>query len=305
MELGKEKINITDNLELLARQVVEGFLTGLHKSPYHGFSVEFAEHRLYNVGDPIKHVDWKLFARSNKLFVKKFEEETNLRSYLLIDTSSSMSYPQNMEMTKLSFSVYSVACLMYLLRKQRDGFGLIHYSNNIDFFTNSKSTKYHYNLLMSELDNLLSPQNLPKERTTNFSNIISQLIEKIHQRSLIIIFSDMMSFEQDASKELFESLQYLRYKKNEVILFHVNDRDTERLFKFSNRPYNFIDLENNKEIKLNPMNYREEYVKRYTSFQKKLETKCFQHKIDYIPASIQDGFSKVLSSYLYKRSKLL
>lgn len=304
MQIQRDSISATNNLELLARQVVEGFLTGLHKSPYHGFSVEFAEHRLYNPGEPVKNIDWKLYARSNKLFIKKFEEETNLRSYILIDTSSSMSYPKNVRINKLHFSVYAASCLMYLLRKQRDGFGLVHFSDCIDFFTNSKSSKNHYTRLLSELDKLLVSKNLSSNRKTDFSKISSQLIEKIPQRSLVIIFSDMMSFDQQDPQDLFESLQYLKYKKHEVILFHVQDDATEKLFEFHNHPYNFIDLENKSEIKLNPINYRDDYISAYNEFQKKLNMKCNQYKIDYVSASIQEGFSKVLTSYLYKRSKL-
>ena len=156
MQFDNEKLNITDNLDFFARQVVEGFLTGIHKSPYHGFSVEFAEHRLYNNGDPIKNIDWKLFARSDKLFVKKFEEETNLRSHILIDVSSSMLYPKKEEVNKMQFSIYSAACLLYLFQKQRDGFSLTFFSDKLDFFSRAKSTKAHYNRLMSELDMLLN-----------------------------------------------------------------------------------------------------------------------------------------------------
>ena len=302
MFLGTEKINITDNLDFFARQVVEGFLTGLHKSPYHGFSVEFAEHRTYNQGDPVKNVDWKLFARSDKLFIKKYEEETNLRCHLLLDISSSMLYPQNSSFSKMSFSIYATACLIYLLQKQRDAFGLTYFSDKIDFFSKTKSNKSHYNRLLVELDKLLKTSSKTKNKT-NFIKIIPELVEKIHQRSLIIIFSDMMSFNQEEEK-IFETLQYLRYKKNEVVLFHVRDSKTEQLFEFPNQPYTFIDLENDTDIKLNPMNFKEVYTKMYMDFQKKMETKCNQYKIDYIPTSIEDGFSRVLLSYLTKRSKL-
>ncbi len=305
MRLGQEKINITDKLDFFARQVVEGFLTGMHKSPYHGFSVEFAEHRLYNNGDPVKNVDWKLFARSNKLFVKKFEEETNLRSYLLLDTSSSMFYPVNKESNKLSFSLYSAACLMYLFQKQRDGFSLSFFSDKLDFFTDAKSTKLHYNRLLSEIDKKLNIKHIEQERKTDFSDVISDLIEQIPERSLVIIFSDMINFDQSYSRKIFEALQHLRYRKHEVILFHVQDRETEQLFNFSNKPHKFIDLENKSEINLNPMAYQDTYRKLYYSFKKELELNCNKYSIDYIPSLIEDGFSKVLLSYLTKRSKII
>ena len=301
-----EQVHFTDNLDFFAKQVVEGFLTGLHKSPYHGFSVEFAEHRLYNQGDPIKHIDWKLFGRSDKLFIKKFEEETNLRSYILLDTSSSMSYPDTKShqynFNKLEFSIYSAASLMNLFLKQRDGFGLTLYSDKLDLFTPAKSSKSHYNRLIAELDKILLTPDYNKTKSTNFSSTVSSFIEKIPKRSLIIIFSDMMNFNDDDS--YIEALQHLRYRKNEVILFHVQDLEQEKLFNFSNRPYRFIDLENKQEIKLNPINYQDHYRNLYDEFQKKIELECNKYQIEYIPSFIDEGFSKVLSAYLAKRSKL-
>ena len=309
MYLAKEQINILDNLDFFARQVVEGFLTGLHKSPYHGFSVEFAEHRLYNNGDSIKNIDWKLFARSDRLFVKKFEDETNLRSHILIDTSSSMLYPnapilnnESHKINKLSFSLYAAACLINLLHRQRDGVGLTFYNEKIDLFTRARSGKAHYNRLMSELDTKLSEKQSKKNKKTNFTSIVSGLIEKINKRSLIIIFSDMFNFDDS---KWFEALQHLKYRKNEIILFHIQDMKSEKFFDFSNQPHEFIDLENNSRIKLNPINYKESYQKKYNAFQKDLELKCGQYNIDYVPAFIQDGFSKVLLSYLTKRSKII
>ena len=304
----KQEVAFSDNLEFFARQVVEGFLTGLHKSPYHGFSVEFAEHRLYNQGDSVKNIDWKLFGRSDKLFVKKFEEETNLRSYILIDTSSSMWYPnikkKQENFSKLSFSLYSAACLMHLFQKQRDGFGLTFYSDKLDFFSSAKSNKSHYNRLMGEVEKMLKQTNDKETKSTNFSATISDFIEKIPQRSLIIIFSDMMNFETGSINNLFEPFQHLRYRKNEIILFHVQDLSREKLFNFSNHPHEFIDLENQNTIQLNPSSYKQTYDQLYSQFQKELELYCYQYKIDYVPAFIQDGFSKVLLSYLTKRSKL-
>ncbi|MAQ47801.1 MAG: DUF58 domain-containing protein [Flavobacteriales bacterium] len=304
MYIGKEKINITDNLDFFARQVVEGFLTGLHKSPYHGFSVEFAEHRLYNPGDSMKNIDWKLFARSNKLFVKKFEEETNLRCHLLLDTSSSMLYPKDSILSKLSFSVYSAASLMYLFRKQRDGFGLTYFTDKLNFFTDAKSTKSHYYRLIAELDQILNGTLLESNRKTNFPRIITDFVDKIHRRSLVIIFSDMLNFSPSYTKDLFDALQYLRYKKNEVVLFHVYNNETEKMFNFSNRPHTFCDLENSNSIELNPVNYKDEYSKLFIDFQQSLEMKCHQYKIDYISSPIEEGFNKILLSYLNKRSKL-
>ncbi len=304
----KEELNFTGNLDFFAKQVVEGFLTGLHKSPYHGFSVEFAEHRLYNRGDSIKNIDWKLFARSDRLFVKKFEEETNLRSYIVIDKSSSMLYPKKKtdksHLSKLSFSLYSAACLMHLFQKQRDGFGLTFYSDKLDFFTAAKNSKSHYNRLIAELDKMLSDSQNKAKKSTNFSSAIGDFIEKIPKRSLIIIFTDMMNFDNMSEDNFFEPFKHLRYRKNEVILFHVQSLNDEKLFNFSNQPYHFLDLENKNEVKLNPSNYQDIYQKLYDKFQKKIELDCNRYQIDYVPAFIEDGFSKVLLSYLKKRSKL-
>lgn len=302
----KEQVNFTDNLDFFARQVVDGFLTGLHKSPYHGFSVEFAEHRLYNQGDSIKNIDWKLFARSDRLFVKKYEEETNLRSHILIDTSSSMLYPFDSvnQLNKLSFSLYAAACLIHLFYKQRDGFGLTFYSDQLNFFSQAKSNKYHYNRLMGVLDKMLNKQYGKERKTTNFSATITDFIEKIPERSLVIIFSDMMNFDAQSNEHIFESFQHLRYKKNEVILFHVQDRDTEKMFEFSNHPYKFLDLESNETINMNPSQYREHYLDLYDKFTKEIGLNCNKYKIDYVPSFISDGFTQVLLSYLTKRSKL-
>ena len=305
MRLANKKINIFDNLDFFAKQQVEGFLVGLHKSPYHGFSVEFNEHRVYNPGDSIKNIDWKLFARSGKLFTKKYEEETNLNCHLLIDISSSMLYPkvkpEELSLNKLSFSIYSAACLMYLLHKQRDGYGLTFFSDKIESFIPSKLSKSHYNRILTALhDKLKNAVN--DYKGTNLSNVVTSLIDQIKQRSLIVIFSDMI--DSDDTDNLFEGLNHLMYKKNEVILFHIKEVLTEELFSFSNHPHQFIDLETKMKIQLNPQSYKETYLKYYSDFQDKLKLKCKQFNIDYVSCSINDGFSKVMTNYLQKRKKL-
>src|SRR5471030_2289059 len=228
------------DLELLARQVVEGFITGLHQSPFHGFSVEFAEHRLYNNGESVKNIDWKLLARTDKLFVKQFEEETNLRCHLLLDTSSSMNYPEK-GINKLQFSIYAIASLMYLFKKQRDAFGLSIFSDKLDWSSPVKSTSTHLFYLYSELE---KAYNAPKVNTsTNITQVLHQIAGQIHQRSMVILFSDM--FENSLNPEklqlLFAAIQHLKYNKHEVIIFNVSDRQKELEFNFDNRPYHFID----------------------------------------------------------------
>ena len=298
----KESINFVENLDFFANQVVEGFLTGLHKSPFHGFSVEFAEHRMYNNGDSIKNIDWKLFARSDKLFIKRFEEETNLRCHLVIDSSSSMYFPLHLKNNKLNFSLLSSACLMNLFRRQRDAFGITFFSDEVNFHSEAKLSKKHYFRLIHELEkNLLEKEK--KSRKTLFSKVLNELAQRIPKRSLIIIFSDLHGTQKKID-ELFNSLKEIKHKKNEIILFHVQDFNREKLFNFSNQPHEFSDLENHNKIQLNPSSYKKIYAQLYNDFQKELELYCHQYKIDYVPAFIQDGFSKVLLSYLTKRSKL-
>ena len=178
------------------------------------------------------------------------------------------------------------------------------FSDAIDFFSESKGTKTHYNRLLSKLDKLLKKSNQDRAKQTNFPLIVSDLVQKIPQRSLVIIFSDMINFDHSNLANLFEALQNLRYHKNEVILFHVQDLHKEKLFQFANQPYNFRDLENSSEVKLNPINFKDVYRKSYDDFQYALDDKCNQFGIDYIPSFIHNGFSEVLTSYLIKRSKI-
>jgi len=292
-----------DNLEFLAKNIVEGFITGLHRSPFHGFSVEFAEHRIYNQGESTKYVDWKLFARTEKMFVKRFEEETNLRCQVVLDTSSSMLFPfkDKKNTTKLGFSIYTIAALIYLLRKQRDAVGLTLFSENIDIQTQSRLSRAHSQLLYSELDKLLNNQETT-DRKTSISKVLHQVAESIHKRSLVIVFSDLMG--NDSDEELLSALQHLRYNKHDVILFHVTDKKHELDFDFQNRPYKFIDLESGTVVKLNPGDIKEEYKKLARGFNEKLKYKCGQYNIDLIEADINNDFKEVLLPYLIKRSKL-
>ena len=289
------------NLEFLARQVVEGFITGLHKSPFHGFSVEFAEHRLYNKGESVKNIDWKLYGRTEKLFIKRFEEETNLRCQLVIDASSSMYYPEK-EFNKLLFSVYSAASLMYLLKKQRDAFGLTLFADKIEFSAPAKSTAVHQKYLFSELQKLTASH--PKEKKTAVTAALHEIAEQVHKRSLVIIFSDMFENRNDHSS-VFSALQHLKYKKHEVIIFNVLDHKKELEFEFENRPYQFVDIESGEELKVNPLQIRDAYLLAIQQYQKELRLKCGQYGIDFVDASIQEGFYNILKTYLVKRRRML
>jgi len=300
----EQEIRHLANLELLARQVVEGFITGLHQSPFHGFSVEFAEHRLYNNGESVKNIDWKLLARTDKLFVKQFEEETNLRCYLLLDTSSSMNYPEK-GMDKLQFSIYSVASLAYLFKKQRDAFGLCLFSNKIDWISAARSTSKHLFYLFAELEKVY---NQPKKNaTTNITSVLHHIAEEVHQRSMIIIFSDMLenNYTEEKLQALFAAIQHLKYNKHEVVIFNVNDRHKELDFDFDNRPHHFVDIESGEEIKVHPNKIREAYRSDLNSYRHQLELKCAQYHIDLVDANIHDGYNNILKAYLVKRNSMI
>ncbi len=293
-----------DNMELLARHLVEGFITGLHKSPFHGFSVEFSEHRIYNKGESTKHIDWKLFARTDKLFVKKYEEETNLRCRILIDISSSMLFPFQKKsiQNKLAFSAYTAAAIIYMLQKQRDASSLTFFSDNIELHTDTKSSIVHARYLYKELNNILKKENYKLKKKTSIADVLHEIAEKIHKRSLIVIFSDMIS---DANfDDIFSALQHLRYNKHEVILYNVIDKKHEIELEFNNRPYKFVDLETGEHIKLNPNEIRHVYNQKYKNSFEKLKNKCAQYKIDIVEADINYDFNNVLIPYLLKRQSM-
>lgn len=289
------------NLEFLAKQVVEGFIVGMHKSPFHGFSVEFAEHRLYNPGESTKNIDWKVYARTDKLFTKRYDEETNLRCHILLDASSSMYYPSKAEkVNKLNFSILAAAALIELLRKQRDATGLAIFSDAVEVLTKAKSSSVHINLLYAHMEQLLENETLNKK--TNAVTCLHEIAEQIHRRSLVIIFSDMMQMQNQ--DEVFAALQHLKHNKHEVILFHVVDKKHEIDFEFDNRPYLFVDMEEGTEIKLHANEVKQRYVESMAKFEKNLRLKCAQFKIDFVAADINQGFNQILTPYLLKRTKL-
>jgi len=306
--IDQERLEQFSSLEFYARQVVEGFITGLHKSPFHGFSVEFAEHRLYNTGESIRNIDWKLFGRTNRLYVKRYEEETNLRCQILLDISSSMYYPLITQPTierpnKITFAVHMAAALIYLFRKQRDAVGISAFSGDVEWHTPCKSTVVHHKYLLSGLAKYLEPIGSDNRKPTMAATSIHEIAERLHKRSLVIIFSDM--FELSGSEdELFSSLQHLRHNKHEVILFHVIDKSKELDFDFGNRPTRFIDMETGAQVRAVPSQIRERYTDSVTHFMEELKLKCGQYRIDFIPVDIHAGFEQVLLPYLVKRSRL-
>lgn len=303
-----QQLHRFDNLELLAKQVVEGFIIGLHKSPFHGFSVEFAEHRLYNAGEATRHIDWKVYARSEKLFVKKYEEETNLRCRIILDTSSSMFFPDDAGerskpvLRKIGFSAISAAAIMYMLKKQRDAVGLTLFSDNVSFHSRAKSTTTHHHLLTTELEKTMALQE--RNKGTAAAKCLHEIAENINKRSLVIIFSDMIDSAENA-EDIFGALQHLKYNKHEVILFHVVDKQRELDFEFENRPYLFIDMETGERVRLQPNQIKTHYREQMDKFMANLRLRCAQYKIDLIEADINKDFSQVLLPYLVKRGKMM
>ncbi len=288
------------SLELLARQMVEGFITGLHKSPYHGFSVEFAEHRLYNEGESTRHVDWKVYARTDRLFTKRYEEETNLRCLIALDTSPSMYYPEESK-SKIRFSVYAASALSYLLTRQRDAVGLCLFSDRIETITPVRSTATHLDKVFTLLNNVGNkPSN---QHRTRVGQVLHEVAEKIHRRSLVVIFSDMFDGDEN-TEEVFKALQHLKHNKHEVIVFHVMDNQTELLFDFEDRPMEFIDLESGDKIKLNPADIKTHYRAEAQKFHAMLKMRCNQYKIDFVEADVRSDFSTILQTYLIKRTRM-
>jgi len=296
-------------LELLAKQAVEGFITGLHKSPYHGFSVEFAEHRAYNSGESTRHIDWKLYGRTGKMFVKQYDEETNLRCQIVMDCSASMFYPKTQQsgrLNKIRSAVQSAAALIYVLRSQRDAVGLSLFGDKIHLSAPPRSSSTHHSYLFGELEKLYD-----QESGSSKSEVVKslhQIAEQIHKRSLVIIFSDFLDEQSkldENQKGLFEALQHLKHNKHEVIMFHVLDRKTEIDLDLENRPYSFIDMETGESIKLQPSDIKELYQEGKHKRLQEIKLKCRHYGIEWVETDITEGSQKVLEKFFAKRSRLL
>ncbi len=293
------------NLELLATQVVEGFISGLHKSPFHGFSSEFAEHKVYNSGESTKHIDWKLYARTDKLFTKRYEEETNLRCHLIVDNSTSMHYPVKKEfninsLNKIAFSALASAAVMNLLKRQRDAVGLSIYSDEYEFYAPEKGSERHHQMLLDKLNEAVTTKS--KDKKTETYQFLHLIAEKMKRRSLVFLFSDMFQDSLEEEK-LFEALQHLKYNKHEVILFHTIDKSKELHFDYDNKPRRFVDVETGEFMNLYPDSIKENYEKAVAAYFKELKLKCAQYRIKYVEADVQAGFSKILTTYLIERQK--
>ena len=299
-----EKISSFQHLELLANQIVEGFISGMHKSPFHGFSAEFAEHKIYNPGESTKHIDWKLFAKTDRLFTKRYEEETNLRCHLIIDNSSSMHYPelksgQEFYENKIGFSVLASACLMNLLKKQRDAVGLSVYSDEYEYYSPEKGSDRHHRMILNKLETLLVADKTSKK--TDTVSFLHQIAENIHRRSMVILFTDM--FQSENEDKIFKALQHLKHNKHKVVVFHVYDQKTEFSFDFDNVPKKFIDLETGESINVFSDNLKNDYEKSIQDYFRKIKESCLQYKIQYVPVEIGKNFEKILTTYLVEKQK--
>ena len=297
-----EKISSFQHLELLANQVVEGFISGMHKSPFHGFSAEFAEHKVYNVGESTKHIDWKLYAKTDRLYTKRYEEETNLRCHIIIDNSSSMHYPKLKSgvpfyENKIGFSVLASAVLMNLLKKQRDAVGISIYSDKYEFYAPEKGSDRHHRMILNKLENILVQPSEPKNTET--IAFLHQIAEKMHRRSMILLFTDM--FQSGNEEALFNALQHLKHNKHKVVLFHVIDAKTELKFNFDNSPRKFIDIETGEEVNVFADTVKNIYEKQVEVYFKKLALTCSQNKIKYVQVPVGEDFEKIITTYLVEK----
>tara|TARA_R110000868_G_scaffold144423_1_gene363631 strand:+ start:221 stop:1150 length:930 start_codon:yes stop_codon:yes gene_type:complete len=301
------KSTLFQNLELLANQVVEGFISGIHKSPFHGFSAEFAEHKIYNNGESTKHIDWKLFAKTDKLYTKRYEEETNLRCHMILDNSASMYYPEVKNLSidnlnKIGFGVLAIAALMAILKRQRDAVGLSIYSDTYDYYTAEKGSERHHQMLLAKL-NEIGVSVRPKSRTETYT-YLHLIAEKIKRRSLIFLFSDMLQTETEDEK-LFEALRHLKYNQHEVVLFHLMDDKYEVNFDFENTPQRFIDVETGEAINLYADMVKDAYQKSVIAYKEGLKLKCAQYKIKYLSVDVGGDFSSILNTYMTERQNFL
>ena len=285
-------ISKLNSLELKARLVVEGFMVGLHKSPYHGFSVEFTEHRPYMQGDNLKDVDWKVYGKTERYFIKQYEEETNLKSYILLDTSKSMDYSSGENVTKLNYSVILVAALSYLMIKQQDAVGLSLYSEKINKYFPPKSSRAY----LQEILKSLSAVNASSK--TNTAASLNSIAEKIKRRGLVIIVSDFF----DDINSILTALKHFRYKNNEVIVFQILD-PIERSFSFGSDAI-FKDLETGAEMTTQPYQIQKAYREAMIFFINKIKSECLKSNIEYNLIETSNPFDKALFNYIQKRSRL-
>lgn len=288
-------------MELRARLIVEGFITGLHRSPYHGFSVEFAEHRPYHPGDELRHIDWKVYAKTDRYYVKQYEQETNLRHYVVLDTSPSMRYRHKSSISKLEYGAYLASALHYLMVRQRDATGLIAFDETIHTIRPPKSTKGHVRRLLTTLEHLVDSDS--KVSRTGAASVLNEVAERISRRSLVVVITDL--FENIAEHHtLLHALRHLRYRGHEVLVFHVLESDTERQFRFPDVPMKFVDMETGEEMAVQPAQIRENYAEAVHAFTENFRIRCRERNIDFVELDTAEPYSTALLAYLNKRQRL-
>ena len=288
-------------MELRARLIVEGFITGLHKSPYHGFSVEFAEHRPYNPGDELRHVDWKVYGKTDRHYVKQYEEETNLRHYVVLDTSTSMRYKRTAALSKLEYGAYLASALHFMMARQRDATGLIAFDESIHTLRPPKSTQGYVRDLLVTLERLSAPAQ--EAVRTSAASVLDEVAERIGRRSMVVIITDL--FENIGEHDrLLNALRHLRYRGHEILVFHLLESETERNFRFPNVPMQFVDMETGEELSLQPSQLQANYAEAVTAFTTRFREKCRERNIDFIELDTAEPYSTALLAYLNKRYRL-
>ncbi len=305
MLLTPEILSKFSSIELRAKRIVEGFVSGLHRSPYHGFSVEFAEHRPYNPGDDFKHVDWKAYAKKERFYVKQYEEETNLRCHVVLDTSTSMQFKHFGEWSKLRYGIHFAASLMYLMHRQRDACGLIPFNSQVESFIPAKSTYAHLRQIYVELEKqlLLEEKKSDVKKTTASAAVLHEIAERLNQRSLVVIITDL--FENiEGHEALISALKHLRHRKHEVLLFNVMENRSERQLGFTDGRFVFEDLETGSEIEVLPNQVRKDYMEKVSEYTHAFMLACSEFEIDFEEIDTEGQFDNALMAYLNKRRRL-
>ena len=300
MNINPEILSQIKGLELKAKKIIEGFIAGLHKSPYHGFSVEFAEHRPYNTGDDFKHIDWKVYAKKERFYVKQYEEETNLRCFLVLDTSSSMYFKHKAQWTKLEYSAYLAAAMAYLMQGQRDAVGFASFADTLRTILPAKGTRRHLRRIFLEIEPYLT---INKGDFTASAAALHELAERIHQRSLVVIFTDL--FENiETHDALISALKHLRHRKHEIILFNITEHYTELNLNLEYERYLLEDLESGEQLEISPAQIAQDYRAKVTMYLQRFKQACSEFQIDFESVSTEQPFSEALIHYLKKRSRL-
>lgn len=280
------------NMELRARLVVEGFITGLHKSPYHGFSVEFAEHRQYMPGDEIKHIDWKIYGKTDRYYIKQYEEETNLKSYIILDASRSMDYSSSGNIKKFEYASYLAAALSYMMIKQQDAVGLSVFDEEVTSYLPPHATKGYLRQILAEL------QRVQASKRTGAGKSLHSVADRIKRRGLVIIISDLF----DDPDDVIAALKHFRHKKNEVLVMHVLD-PLERSFAFGNDAL-FKDMETGEQLMTQPWQIQKAYQREMQAFLERYKRECRENYVDYVLMDTAAPFDVALTEYLSKRQRV-